>query len=168
MRPTGEGVPQWFPVRAARRHAADGAQGRVSWRCAASGELREREEAGGVRGSAETRSPATTRNWRRRRARPSPCPVHADIGMEMFLSTQSSKSKTVRVTRCQIKSTTTLQNIVFLKSKLSLFKNFIEHFWSKRKTRFWGFKPNGIETRKFSEIGTGQVHLFWVFLEKEN
>ena len=32
----------------------------------------------------------------------------------------------------------------------------------KSKTMFWGFKSNGIGTRKFPEIGTGHVHLFWV------
>ena len=32
---------------------------------------------------------------------------------------------------------------------------------------FWGFKSKGIETRKFPVIGTGHVHLFWVFLIKE-
>ena len=32
---------------------------------------------------------------------------------------------------------------------------------------FWGFESKGIETIKFPEIGTGHVHLFWVFLQKE-
>ena len=53
---------------------------------------------------------------------------HADISMEMFLSTQSSKCKTICVTWCQIEFPSTLQKKVFSKSKLSLLKNFIEHF----------------------------------------
>ena len=80
---------------------------------------------------------------------------HADIGMEMFLSAHGSKCKTIRVIRCQIQNTTTLQKNVFPKSRLALPKNFIEHLWSKMKNRLWGFKSKYICPGKITEVDIG-------------
>ena len=88
---------------------------------------------------------------------------HADIGMGLFLSTWGSIRKTDRVTRCQIEFPTGLQKKFFPKSKLVLYKNFIEHLLLKRGKGFWAFKIKDIWPGKITGVDIGPEHLPWGF-----
>ena len=73
----------------------------------------------------------------------------------MVLSPWVTKLKTYHVTWCQNQLSTILQNKVFPKTKLVLYKNFIEHLLLKRGKGFWAFKLKDIWPGKFTEVDIG-------------
>ena len=114
----------------------------------------------GTHGEGAGRSPATNKDWRRRRAHGS---GHADIGIKIDLSTWVTKLESAHVTRCKNEFPTSLPKKFFPNSKLWLYKNFIEHLRLKRENGFWVIKIKDICPEKFTEVDIDPDHLPWGF-----